>query len=311
MSNRVYDQVSADARIALTEFLSEFEQALVGMPTPWARQYGAYRSTRAVSTKWPIPLTAAGYQKFLGDPRYRTLAHKSIELIKEMWQDGVAELKSVVEAPDFFGWADEPQNMAASLTAKPNHIIAEALALGEATVSPITGQNFFSSSHPFNVLKASIGTFDNLHASQAVGVTALQAAKQRFREIKSASGESLGLRMTHLLAPPAQEEAWRDVLERNLVVLTAGDGATDNRHKGSVELIIGDELTEDDYWYPLALNKPGVKPWALIEGEREDMILGTGSALYEREHKVGFDSRVELTGGLILPHAIQRLKTTA
>ena len=55
MTTRTYDQVSTDAQTALTEFVSEFESALVSAPEPWARTYGKTRNTRALSTKWPIP----------------------------------------------------------------------------------------------------------------------------------------------------------------------------------------------------------------------------------------------------------------
>lgn len=309
MSYRIYDHASTDAQTALTEFLTEFETALVAMPQPWARTYGATRMSRALSTKWPIPLSAAGYQELNNDPRYRTLAHKSIELIKKTWQDGVAEELGVVEAPDFFGWGQEPENMASALAALPNERIAAALTAGTTDTSPLTGEVFFSNSHPYNVFDTGLGTFDNHHTSQTVSAANLAAAKVRFRQIKAANGKSLGLRLTHILSPANLEEQWRDVLERDVILEEAptndASSSVTNRHKGTVSLIVADELA-DDIWYPMALNKPAVRPWAIIEGDRKDMILGTDSALYEREGKIGFDSRAELVGGLLMPHAIQR-----
>ena len=304
MAFRNFDHASADAQIALTEFLADFETALVGGPLSWARDMGHVRSSRALRTRWPVPLTTAGYQRFNGDPRYRSLEHLSVELIKENWQDGIAELKSTVEAPDFFGWNQEPSNIALAFMALPNNLIRDVLATATADVSPITGEIFFSNAHPNNIIDPT-STFDNLHAGQTVNIANLATAKNNFRQIKSASGEALGARLTHILSPANLEAKWKDVLEQSLTVLVAGDGAVDNRHKGTAQLWVGDELP-DDVWYSLSLNKPGLVPWALIEGIREDFILGTDSALFEKEGKVGFDSRAELVGGMIFPHAIQR-----
>ena len=45
---------------------------------------------------------------------------KSISMKPKTWQDGVKELASVIEAPDFIGWASEPERIAAAAQSLPN-----------------------------------------------------------------------------------------------------------------------------------------------------------------------------------------------
>ncbi len=310
-----FDLVSRDAQRALEEFAQDFSLALTqpGVES-WARDHGLYKASRALKTTYPIPVSAAGYAEFKGDLKYRALFEKSLELKPKTWQDGVAELASVIEAPDFIGWTSEPAAMAAAAMSLPNEIIAAAL---EANAACWTGQNFFAGSHPFNVFDTGVGTFDNDITGAGTNVTTanLSIAKQNFRDIKAANGKPLGLRMTHVLAPAALEETWKDLLEQDMVVQAIGGGsfgAVDNRHKGTVQLIISDELTDDSVWYPLALNKPGMKPWIVQdEGSPEEIRQDKTSHLYATTLKVGVAYILRGNGVLALPHCVQRWAGTS
>src|SRR5690242_17338968 len=107
--------VSQDAQRALEEFSQEFSAALVqGAVEQWAKTLGLSRTSKALKTTYPVPVSAAGYSEFKGDMKYRSLFEKSLELKPKTWQDGVAELASIIEAPDFTGWNDQPAAMAAA-----------------------------------------------------------------------------------------------------------------------------------------------------------------------------------------------------
>lgn len=310
-----FDLVSHDAQRALEEFSEEFAMALTqGAVEPWARTYGIYKSSRALVTTYPIPVSAALYKEFKGDVKYRGLFEKSIQLKPKTWQDGVSELASVIEAPDFIGWTGQPAAMAAAGEALPNDIIAGLLEAN--AVQPFDGKAFFASDHPLNIFETNAGTFDNDITGAGTNFTAanLGIAKYHFRALKGPNGKSLGLRMTHALIPAAMEEAAKDVLEQDLVVQAIGDafGAVDNRHKGTVKLIVSDELSDDDKWYPLALNKPGMYPWIVQdEGTPEQIISDKSSHLYATTLKVGIAYILRGNGGLALPHAMQRWAGTA
>lgn len=311
-----YDLISRDAQRALEEFAQDFAAAMTqGAVETWAKDLGLYRASRALKTTYPIPVSAAGYKELKGDLKYRSLFEKSLDLKPKTWQDGVEELASVIEAPDFIGWTGEPAAIAAAGQALTNDIIATAL---EANPASWTGKNFFASDHPVNVFKTSVGTFDNDITGAGTDPTLanLAIAKSNFRDIKGPNGKPLGLRMTHVLVPASQEETWKDLLEQDLIIQSrdGGDtfGAVNNRHKGTVKPIVADELTNDSQWYPLALNKPGTYPWIVQdEGSPEEIRNDKTSDHYKRTLKVSIAYILRGNGALALPHAVQRWAGTA
>jgi hypothetical protein len=316
---------------------------------PWAAQLGFALTSDAPRTKFPIPLSATGYREFTGDLKYRALFERSLDVIPVTWADGVAELASVIEAPDFIGWANEPERMAMSAVSLENELVAQALALNAATWETTDGSiNFFHSvntaspsfsagKHPYNIFDSSIGGFDN----DFTGATLpshqnLQIAKTRFRKLLAANGKPAGFRLTHIVAPPAQEEIWRNILEQDLIIqslplnTTQGDGsaansfgAVSNRHKGTVQLIIADELGgnytmqngqtgSDALWYALALNKPGAYPWvSQKQATPEVLIRDKSSDFYKETLKVSYGSILKAVGALALPQCVQRWAGTS
>ena len=309
---RNFNLISQDAQTRLTEFREDFALAYAQETTPaedWARTLGLYLASKALKTKFPIPVSAAGYKEFEGDMRYRSIFEKSFELVPKTWQDGVAELASVVEAPDFIGWPGQPEAMAAAARSLPNEIISAALEAN--AVHPLDGLAFFHASHPVNLLDTSFGTFANTFsgAGTAASTTALETAKANMRKVKAANGKPMGLRVTHILAHPDKEETWRNILDRDLIIEAVGSSfaAVDNRHKGSVKLIISDQLTTSAQWYALGLSKPGMFPWVVQdEGSPETIVQGKDDALYKSTLKIGFASILRGNGGLAVPHCIHR-----
>ncbi len=304
-----FNLVSVDAQRALEEFAQDFAAALTqpGVEN-WAQANGLSRTSRALKTTLPIPVSAAGYSEFKGDLKYRDLFEKSISLVPKTWQDGVSALASVIEAPDFIGWTTEPAAMAAAAASLPNEIIAGLL---EANGTCWDGKAFFADDHPFNIFDVAKGTYDNDITGTGTNVTVanLKLAKEYFRAIKAPNGKPLGMRMTHVISPPAQEETWKDILEQDMLIQAVGDsfGAVDNRHKGTVKLIVSDELTDDNKWYPLALNKPGMFPWMVQdEGSPEEIRSDKTSALYQTALKIGVAYILRGNGALVLPQCIQR-----
>lgn len=345
-----FEQISRDAQIALTEFGEEFMTALSQSDVdPWSAQLGLDKVSDAPRVRFPIPLSAAGYKEFTGDVQYRTIWEKSLEIIPVTWFDGVDILARTLEAPDFVGWEKEPDLMAAAAISLGNELIAQQLINNPATWETNDGSiNFFHSvntaspsfsagKHPFNIMKTSLGGFDN----DFTGATLpshqnLQIAKTRFRRILAANGRPAGFRLTHILAPPAQEEVWRNILEQDLIIqslpltTTQGDGsgatfgAVSNRHKGTVQLVIADELGgsyvspttgatgSDAYWYGLALNKPGAYPWITHRQATPEVVINDkASDYYKRTRKVSMAHFLDAVGALALPQCVQRWAGTS
>lgn len=309
MSSSRYYQLSGDAQRALEEFRQDFALALSQAGSDqWANDAGHHVVTDAPRVTFPVPVDAAGYKEFEGEIKYRSLFQKSVSLTPRRWTDGVSELASIIEAPDFIGWLNAPAAMAAAAACLPNQIIADAIA---ANATCWDGTAFFSDSHPYNVFDSSIGTYDNDFTGAGTSLTAanLKLAKQRFREIKNPGGKPLGLRMTHVMVPPALEETAKDLLEQDLVIQAVGSsyGAVDNRHKGTLKIIVADELSDSSKWYGLALNKPSMKPWVTISRSApEEIEQGKDSHLYKTTLKVALAYVLDSEGGLLLPQCMHR-----
>jgi phage major head subunit gpT-like protein len=309
-------QVSGDAQRALEEFAQDFVGAMSQSGVEqWAKENGLYKASRALKTTYPIPVSSAGYSELKGDLKYRSLFERSISLMPKTWQDGIEELASVVEAPDFTGWAAEPAAMAAAAASLGNRIIATAL---EANAThPLDALTFFHASHPYNVFDSAVGTFDNDITGAGTTPTAsnIKLAAETFRSIKSPKGEPGGYRLTHILAPSKWEEELRDILEQGLLIVDGATastfGAVDNRQRGRAKLIISDELS-GNFWYPLALGKPGAFPWIVQdEGAPEQILNDKSSDHYKRTLKVSLAYVLRANGGLALPHCVQRWEGTA
>lgn len=308
-----FNFVSQDAQTRLTEFREDFAAAYLQETDPaddWARGLGLYLTSNALKTKFPVPVSAAAYTEFKGDILYRSIFEKSFELVPKTWQDGVAELASIVEAPDFIGWPGQAAAMASAARSLPNEIISGLLeANGTHALDSLA---FFHATHPVNIFDTAVGTFANTFsgAPTAASTTALETAKQNMRKVKAANGKFMGLRMTHVICDPSKEETWRSILERDLIIESNGAnnfGTVNNRHKGSVKLIVSDQFTVAGQWYALGLNKPGMFPWVVQDqGTPETITQDKNDALYKTSLQVGMASIFRGNGGLALPHCIHR-----
>jgi phage major head subunit gpT-like protein len=251
-----YDLVSRDAQTALTEFRTEFLGALEqGDVDTWAETYGLTVNSRALKTVYPIALYGALYKEFKGDVKYRSLSEKSIELTPKTWQDGVAELASVIEAPDFIGWGDQPDAMAKAALCIANELITELLEGGVSGQCQFDQQAFFDTDHPVNILKGS-AVFSNDFTGAGTDFTLdnVKLAKQRFRDLKAPNGRSAGLEMTHVAIPNDLVELYKDLFEADMLIqsLDGSDtfGSVPNRHKGTVKPIVLLDASDPAAWYP-------------------------------------------------------------
>jgi phage major head subunit gpT-like protein len=312
-----YHLVSGDCAQSLTELQTEFLGALAqGDVDQWAEQAGHVITSNALKDILPVAVYAALYREFQGDIKYRSLFEKSIELTPKTWQDGVSELASVVEAPDFTGWSDQPDAMAKAALSIANDAVMALLEAGVSTACQFDGQFFFDTDHPVNLFKGT-DTFSNDFTGAGTDFTLanVQLAKQRFRDIAAPNGRSAGLEMTHVGIPNALVETYKDLFEADMLIQSLDGGTTfgavPNRHKGTVKAIILYEATDDAAWYPLALNK-SMRPWIIKKGPAPtSTILDKSSHLYQTQLKVGMFSIASCNAALAIPHCAQRFAGTA
>jgi phage major head subunit gpT-like protein len=328
-----YNSVSRTVQGALTEYSDAFKSALAIAAeevTSWATDLGMTATSNAIKTIYPFPIFAAGYHEFKGEIKYRSLYDRQISMRGKQWQDGVTEKAAVIEAGDFMGWGEQPAAMALEARRLPNTIVAAMLASNsfagpalEIYRNPDDSsadivKALFASDHRYNVLDASVGTFDNTDIHDALDDDFLTEQKEYFRGLKGPNGQPLGLRMTHLLVPASLEEQARKLLESDILVEAVLNGSTvvggvgvANRHKGTVTLVVADELQEgtNPYVYALALNKPGMKPWIVqTTGAAEELVRDKESDYYKTTLKVSIAHVIDANVGAAFPQAIRRIE---
>jgi hypothetical protein len=328
-----YNSVSRTVQGALTEYSDQFKSALAIAAEEvqdWAALLGMSATSDAIKTIYPFPIFAAMYQEFEGEVKYRSLYDRQISMRGKQWQDGVTEKAAIIEAGDFMGWGEQPAAMALEARRLPNTIVAAMLAsnsfAGPALEiyrnpddsSADVVKALFATDHRYNVLDPSVGTFDNTDVHDALDTDFLVEQKEYFRGLKGPNGQSLGLRMTHLLVPASLEEQARKLLESDILVEAVLNGSTvvggvgvANRHKGTVTLVVADELQEgtNPYVYALALNKPGMKPWIVQKStSAEELIRDKESDYYKSTLKVSIAHVISANVGAAFPQAIRRIE---
>jgi hypothetical protein len=336
-----YNIVSRDGADRLTEFSDDMRAALVlAEVTPWAEANGLVRTTDALKTTFPIPISAAGYQEFKGDIKYRSLFERSLSMISYPFQDGVAELARVIEAPDFIDWAGEPERIAFEWKRLPNERVAAMLAESsyagplldlyyDKETKTASAKRMFASGHPYNVFDDSIGTFDNrmqCTLSQILSGEIFDRLARHFRSIKGPNGKPLGLRFTggKVVAPGGLENTFKEATEQDTLIRAVSDigdvNATadvvaavtqGNRHRGTYSYDIADEFGTNDYFYALAAGRPGMVPWVIqTRGSPEEIRSDRDSYLYQTQLKLGVAYIGELGVAAALPHGIVRVEVT-
>ena len=120
-----------------------------------------------------------------------------------------------------------------------------------------------------------------------------------------------------MLVPAALEEAAREFLEQDLLIQAVENAAGDenvaavtqrNRHKGTVQLLVSDELAAADEIFLFSRNKPGLFPWIVQrEGAPEEILHDKSSAMYKSELKVGLSYILRGNAAAALPHCIERI----
>jgi hypothetical protein len=330
-----YNAVSRDAARALEEFSEEMKSALVlGDVEPWAQALGFVRNTNALKTTFPIPLDAAGYKEFLGDFKYRSLYHRSLSMKSRTWQDGVEEFARVVEAPDFIDWGGAPARMAAEWNRLPNVIVADMLAVSsldgplldfyrDADSETASTRRLFAADHPYNVLNAGLGDFDNTATCVMADITSgaiFDTLNAHFRSIMGPNGRPLGLRLQggNVLAPAGLENVFKNTLTFDTLIRTVQEAGANvaavtqnNIYKGTLGYKIADELENQTHFYAFAGGRPGLYPWVVqIGGTPEEFLHDKSSEKYKSSLKVAVAYVGEMEAAACLPHGVVRVNVT-
>lgn len=177
-----------------------------------------------------------------------------------------------------------------------------------------SAKTLFHASHPCHVFGEVSDTFDNDLGSlgSTGGISELlKAMREHFRSIKGPNGKPMGRRLTDVVVPAQLEEEYFEFLNSDLMYaahLEQGANtnmATRNLYKGSVNLIVSDELTDDDQVYGIDRNGPA---FCILQdgGEAETIEFGKDSDMYKRTKRVALSFELVAAASAALPHSICR-----
>jgi hypothetical protein len=171
----------------------------------------------------------------------------------------------------------------------------------------------FDDAHPCNLFDSAAGVFDNtITGGSAVNAALFDSIHNRFALVNGPNGRPMGRQFTTVLAPASMARTFRNFLESDLMynaTLAGGSGTAltaNNIHKGTVDLVICNELTTSGVFY--AIDSNGPKPWIVQDGGTpEEIRYDKDSELYKSQGKVGV--KYVLTQGVkaALPHSIIRV----
>lgn len=311
--------ISKTAEEYLEEFSARFDGAYVAAEAdPWAERLGLTITSR-FKQRIPIPVDAPSIRRAIGDPLFRRLYVGELQFEPAKYEDGVEELADVLEAPDFVGWLQAPENMAREFRRYSNKLVATMLEAnpyldlytirkpGGITASTI---NLFSASHKVNLVDSSFNTQSNLIAQGThltFDETLLDAVTRHFAEYKAANGEPMALQLTDVLVPTGRATAARKFFGRDTVIEEGSAGVirAPNVFQNAANVNVAHELTDADYVYFLASAVPA---WVLqTGGPPEQFIFDRNSDAFKKDGylKLGY-RQVKGTAGLV-PHGILRV----
>lgn len=320
-----HDKTSVDR---LREFSDAFIEAYaLGPQSNWFEAIAHNELSDAPEVVFMVPVHAAGYEEFLGELRYRSLAQRRARVIPRLWQDGVKELEGRVAQASWLGWNLQAQLMADQAMRLPAKTILQLLTanggaggyvgLYDTDTTPNATYTLFHAAHLNNVVDASKGTFDNTALAGSGGFTSTNVGAwfSHFAGLKAPDGESsLGLRLTHVLVPRQLEVAARNFFASDYLIRAiidsgnvAAAGQEQNLYKGLVEVLVSDELTSGTVVYPLALNKPGMMPFVTVQAPSPEIIVqDKTSHLYQTSLHVGVAALHKVNSGIVFPQTIAK-----
>jgi hypothetical protein len=248
-------------------------------------------------------------------------------MLQRIWQDGVKELADKVERDMFIGWVDQPRVMALEAKRAPNDWLAARLAenpksdlYADPDLKVASTVDFFSASHLNNVLDANFGTYDNTATGDTddpFNATSERASRNHFNGLLGPNGKPLGLSKTHVIVPTTREEQAREFYEQDLLIQAVQNAAgtenvaavtQKNRYKGTVQIVVARELADQNAYYELALNKPGMHPWVVLtDGPPEEILQDKSSGLYAEHLQIALSYILRGNVELAMPNCVRRV----
>lgn len=273
---------------------------------PGTDYLGSYTYTPPVGpgiydVRFPIPLSAPELKAFKGRRHFRKNSTAFIDITKAPYDDGVEEYYKKIAADDFVGFSTTPEQEAVIIKTWKSRNGAILLNTAES-YTDWTGANFLSStkySNPFNKTGSTTTTFQNFWPATAPTTTSVQAMRADMVKRRGFNGEPLGFTGTILFGSPDLFPVIESICLDNRLANGATNPAVKYRLK-------------PECWHHLAPKRWGMlhvatdthPVFGAIESPPEPLVLGVGSALYEKKAFMGYNVMVDLGIALMRYEAI-------
>lgn len=332
-----FDELPATSAAAIREFNDRYLAALaVSKPTGWADTLGELVPTNRPMVTFPVNQLRTLYRRTEGEQRFKKLREASFDVKTEEFDDGYqAKVTDILY--DIFAyrqWSQAPSRLV-NAEAQFRHLQVAALLSAGTSIPCVDKQNFFSATHPANIVDPTVpGTWSNYQStatnvlgSQATGNTGVFVSDYLQREVTAGqtsvldeNGQLLGWDPDTIVVPMDYAEPLRVGLanERLFAFNGTAAAAVENVYKGRFNIVPVKEFsmasgtTADWYLIDSKLVKEGIAPWVAL---RQTMPTSLALRVYDESSDffkdtgdIKMSSHIWYGFALALPHAIRRIK---
>lgn len=271
---------------------STFQKAFTQTPADWQKIAMVVQSTSSQNdygwlSRFPK------MREWIGEKVIKSLEAFKYTIQNKDWEATIEVERNDIEDDQLLGYSQQAQSAGQSAAELPADIIF-ALLSGGFQNPCYDGQFFFDTDHPVNGASVSNKGTKKLSADTlAKAQASYGAARTAMRSFKDEEGESLGIRPTILVVPPA--------LEDTAIYLMTADRFPDNTpniYKGTAEVLVVHNLKSDTAWFLLDTSKV-MKPLIYQERKKPEFVeqVDYSSDIVFMNKKFRFGAEARANGG--------------
>jgi len=299
----------AKAQARLIEYDVKFTKSLA-VDGPGDDYLAEYTYTPPVGpevydVRLPIPLSAPELKLFKGRRHFRKNSTAFIDITKAPYDDGVEEYYKKIAAYDFVGFSTTPQALATIIRTWKSRNGVGLLNSGES-YTDWTGGNFLATtkySNPFNKTGSTTKTFRNYWASTQLTADNVRLLIADMVGRRGFNGEPLGFGQKDMVlfaSPENFTDAQAICLDERLA-----SGATNPIVKYRLKPVCFQHLSAKRWGILQGGSAVETHPvFGAIASPPDALVLGVGSALYEKKAYMGYNVMVDLGIALMRYEAI-------
>jgi phage major head subunit gpT-like protein len=269
-----------------------------GKVTTWSDKLATEAPSNTETQTYAWMCQIPKMKKWLSERQMESLAAHSYSLTNEDWEVSIKVPRNKIDDDQYGVYRPAVGSYGEAAAKWDDDMVLEVIEAAEDTLC-FDGQNYFDTGHPVDPYDVDKGTYDNLLTSKALTPENYADARRKMRLFKGDNGRPLGVRPSLLVVPTALEDKARRILESTELATTTQEGSTvvgaqTNIYKGTAELLVIDDLTDQDDWYLLDTSRV-VKPFVKQIRKRPEFQRYFNPAdpnlFLFREYVMGADAR--------------------